>query len=217
MTSHDDFRDDVEAYALGALDAEERVRFEAHLTACGACHEAVTSYGDVLESLRRVPVPLVPPAPKVGRKPLAVGRYAAIAAGLVGLTFGVSQVPKFVQYQRSEREYAAIAQMLATDPQEIALVGKSGASGRAIVGDRKRHTGFIASGLPAANGGMVYRVWVSGAHTRFSPGTLERTPEGLMVLVVDGDTLRGGQNVRITFERDGASTEGASAVLQGAV
>ena len=42
MSNCDQFRDMYEAYALGALDAEERASFEAHLaTGCAACTKAV--------------------------------------------------------------------------------------------------------------------------------------------------------------------------------
>jgi len=42
VSNCDQFRDVMEAYALGALDAEERAAFEAHLaTGCAACARAV--------------------------------------------------------------------------------------------------------------------------------------------------------------------------------
>ena len=42
MSNCDQFREGIEAYALGALDAEERAAFEAHLaTGCAECARAV--------------------------------------------------------------------------------------------------------------------------------------------------------------------------------
>ena len=200
MNNHDNFRDDIEAYALETLDPDERQVFERHLHDCEPCSRQVESYGVVLEKLHGLPVPLAPPRPTLQHKSSNSTRYAALAAALVGFVVLASQVPKIVQYQHAEQEYAAIAHMMATNPQEVALVGKSGVSGRAIVGDARQRTGFIASGLPVAHSGMVYRVWVSGPHTRFSPGTLERTPDGLMVLVIHGDSLRNAANVHISLE-----------------
>ena len=50
------------AYVLGALDAAERQRFEAHLAACPVCSEEVRSLGGVVAALGRS-VPQIAPDP----------------------------------------------------------------------------------------------------------------------------------------------------------
>ena len=212
--SYDQFIDDVEAFVLDALEPAERAAFAAHLPSCAECRASVESYAPVLARLKQMPIPLLPAPPQVKPKHTMAWRYAAIAAGFAGVVFLGSQVQTTIRYQHSERQYAAIAQMLATDPHEVALTGEGGVTGRAIVGDGKRRTGFIASGLPEAGAGMVYRVWVRGPQGRFTPGTLERTPEGLMVLVIHGDALQSGSAVRITREPQGTLEKGAPVMLQ---
>lgn len=219
MNDEHDIHLGVEAYVLGALDPDEREEFEKHLPACFECRAQIRAYDGVMQTLRSMPVATPPPVPRVLGRRRAFTRYEALAAAFallaVTAAFGV---PKIAQYEHSERAYAAIASMLATDPQEVALTGSTGATGRAIVGDGHRRTGFVATGLPAPRPGMVYRVWVRGRGERFSPGTLEATPEGLQVLVTTGDALRGVRAIRITLEpAGGASPRQRRIMLQGTV
>ena len=45
MSEHDQFRELIEAYALGALDANERAALEAHLASgCSECAKALDKY-----------------------------------------------------------------------------------------------------------------------------------------------------------------------------
>jgi anti-sigma-K factor RskA len=60
--SHEPFAELAPAYALGALDGEERARFEAHLAAgCPACEAVVRDYGEVLAGLGAAAAPVAPP------------------------------------------------------------------------------------------------------------------------------------------------------------
>lgn len=51
MTTHDAFEDLADAYALEALDAEERRAFEAHLATCAECQRVVADGRRVAASL----------------------------------------------------------------------------------------------------------------------------------------------------------------------
>ena len=189
--------DDLEAYVLGALDDAEAAAFEAHLASCSACRDGVASYGGVLRALRRPPVAAAPPAPRVGRA--RIGWIAAVAAAaIVGIAVGQRTVPA-----RADGDVAAIAEMIAMQPREVALAGTS-ARGTAIVGDGGARTAFVVSGLPAPPAGRGYQVWVRGANVR-SPGMMHRTSDGLEVLVVPGDALAGAHRIGITVEPAGGS------------
>lgn len=65
MSAHDEFDALVDAYALDALDAAERDRFQAHLAGCERCQAALAESLRVLTALGSsvAPVPL-PPALK---------------------------------------------------------------------------------------------------------------------------------------------------------
>ena len=134
--------DDLEAYVLGALENAEAAAFETHVASCSACRDGVASYGGVLRALRALPVAAPPPAPRVRRT--HIGWIAAVAAAAVlGIAIGQRTVPA-----RADGDVAAIAEMIAVQPREIALAGTS-ARGTAIVGTGGARTAFIVSGLPA--------------------------------------------------------------------
>ncbi len=73
--SHEPFSELAAAYALGALDGDERSRFEAHLRAgCRECETALVDYG---ETLAAVTAELPPVGPPPGVKAALLERIAA--------------------------------------------------------------------------------------------------------------------------------------------
>ena len=208
MNHDESVHDDLEAYAIGALDPAARASFEAHLGACAACTSGVASYAGTLAALHAIETPMAPPAPGLPmrtrdrRRGFAFGSFAIACAALVATI----AVPAYEHDRVRTHAYVEIARMLASGPREVALVGRSGASGRAIVGDGRRMSGFIVRGLPEPPSGFVYRIWVRGAAGRRSPGILERTSDALEVLVTDGDALERGTSIHVMFERASLDT-----------
>jgi anti-sigma-K factor RskA len=68
--AHDDLREQAAAYALGALTAEERLAYEAHLATCAECQAEVRSLGDVTVALAQT-VPQVEPSASLRARILA--------------------------------------------------------------------------------------------------------------------------------------------------
>ena len=62
MTGHEPFDDLAAAYALDALDVEERRAFEGHLATCAACRDSVAELGRVSASIGFAAEPIAPPA-----------------------------------------------------------------------------------------------------------------------------------------------------------
>jgi anti-sigma-K factor RskA len=61
--SHEPFETQAAVYALGALDGEERARFEEHLAGgCAACAGTVREHAEALADLARDVPPMIPPA-----------------------------------------------------------------------------------------------------------------------------------------------------------
>ena len=202
MNDDGDVHHDLEAYRIGALDARDRSSFERHLATCASCSTGVASYAEAMAALGSIVSPPPPVAPRLPVRPpdrrrtLVVGSLAAACVAIVGAFAG----PTYERDRAHERAYAEIARMLATDAVDVTLVGDAGISGRAIVGEGRAESGFIVSGLPPPAAGFVYRVWVRGAAKRVSPGVLERTAEGLEVLVTSGDVLARGTSIHVMLE-----------------
>ncbi|HLC42619.1 MAG TPA: anti-sigma factor [Methylomirabilota bacterium] len=76
--NHNEWLEQAEIYALGALDEEERARFEAHLAAgCSVCENRLRETGEALSLLPKSLEPL-PPPPSVKARLLAqIGSRAA--------------------------------------------------------------------------------------------------------------------------------------------
>jgi anti-sigma-K factor RskA len=123
-------RDLLEAYALGALDEDERLRVEAHLETCPACRALA---GELAETAHSLPLalgaasPLRPPAALKGRVLQAVGTPAvprptrrgrwwrpriAIALGalavVVGFAAWTAHLSAALSDERSARERLAV-------------------------------------------------------------------------------------------------------------
>lgn len=54
MRAHD--LDELSAYALGSLDAEESARVEAHLESCAGCRSELAELRQATDALDRLPV-----------------------------------------------------------------------------------------------------------------------------------------------------------------
>jgi anti-sigma-K factor RskA len=59
--NHDELSEQAAAYALGVLSAEERIKFEGHLSSCDECAAEVRSYGQVVAALAHAAPSVVTP------------------------------------------------------------------------------------------------------------------------------------------------------------
>jgi anti-sigma factor RsiW len=210
--------DDLEAYVLGALDAEDQGRFVDHLAMCSDCREGASSYVPVMHALRAIPQPVPPQLPSVVAEPrarrisfLPVG-YAAAAALLLMLGGGIH----YLMQPQGDSMLRKVAGMMADGPRQVALQGP-GLRGRALVGHRGLRTAFVVRGLSAPPAGEAYHVWVQGDRTRFV-GTLEPASEGLSVLLVSGNQLAGTHAISIDLERaDAQQVPTGPTVMSGTV
>src|SRR5262245_31418417 len=62
LLSCDEVRDQLPAYALGALDPDERLAVERHLATCAGCRAALESFEGVATAMASAAPPVPPPA-----------------------------------------------------------------------------------------------------------------------------------------------------------
>jgi len=215
----DSEHDDLEAYALGALDVEDERRFTAHLASCGACRDGLAAYVSVTNALRAIPVGVPPslplvgePAPTLARRRLgpAVFAYAAAAAVLLALGAGLHA---FLQ-PSANRDLMTVAGMLADGPRQAVLSG-TGIRGRVIIGRRSLRAAVVVRGLPAAPAGSVYHVWIAGG-TPVLVGALEPAEDHVSVLISDAAKFAGKHDVEVSLESSSATAPGTP-VATGAI
>lgn len=161
------------AYALDALDPDERERYEAHLGRCERCREQLAAFEPALAALPYgVDAPVPPPAlrdrilaaarsdnvrPFRRRRWPVVATAASLAAAAAALVWAVS-LSQTLSHMRSERNAQADAVQVLADPTASTRVLR-GASG--VVGvDAQRRAVIVFRGLARAPKGKTYEAWV---------------------------------------------------------
>jgi anti-sigma-K factor RskA len=193
------------AYALDALDADERQRFEEHLAHCEQCRETVAAFQDTAASLAHgveahQPPPLLRERLLDGARsegqsvvPLrsrwtfrATSAVAAVAA-IAAVAFGIWA--------------AALHDQLGERPQAFQLTGANGQ----LVVTPEGNAALIVNDLVAAPAGKTYEAWViengSPEPAGTFPGGGERTAFALTRRVP------GGSTVAVTVEPAGGSEQ----------
>lgn len=168
----DALHDLTPAYALDALDHDERAEYERHLASCDACRSELATMRETATALAYAVQSPEPPAelrariveqaraergnvvPFRPRRRLtyALGAAAA-AAACVALALGVWGSSLSDELER-ERSIVAIL----GDP-EARSVPISGGKGRVVVTDTGE-AALVVAGLAAAPSGKTYEIWV---------------------------------------------------------
>jgi len=206
------------AYALDALDAEERRAFEAHLATCESCQEELASLASTTEALavaatgpvprddlrdrivaaaRAEPQVLVPFEP---RRPRSIPLLAAVsaAAAVVALALGLWAVRL-----SGDLDEARSALEVLGDPDSRTVALQTG-QGRLVV-DPDGRAVLVLNGLGRAPAGKTYEVWVVEGDVP-APAGLFPGSSGAERVVVDG-TVDAGDVVAVTVEDSGGAEQ----------
>lgn len=201
------------AYALEALDADERRSFEEHLRGCERCRadvagfsetSALLAYGapaaeppptlrrrilDEVRSERRVVVPFRRPRLVFGA---TAGLATAAAAAAIVLAVWASSLS-------GELDRSRAALDVLGDP-AARSVELQGAEGRLVVGADGQAV-LVVRGLGAAPAGRTYEVWIIEGERPRPAGLFEEAREPIFV---DG-TVSSGAVVAVTLEDEGGA------------
>jgi anti-sigma-K factor RskA len=186
--TNDDLHELTAAYALDALDAEERRAFEAHLRECDGCRSELSSLSETVGALAYATEGLAPadlrnrivtaaraePPKVVALRPRRTRLYAGAAiaaAAAVGLAIGL---------------WAALSGGPAGKKLALTLRPSGGAQ-------------LAVSGFDPAPAGKVYEVWVIQAGRPLPAAVF--TSGGKTVLVRLTRPVPKGSTVAITLER----------------
>lgn len=198
---HENWREQGEIYALGALDGQELKEFEAHLASgCAICEAYVRETRETLTLLHRTLQPMMPSASVKARLveqiaaekvvPLPVRAKATrprwrimvgtLAAGIVGAVLTGVLVTN--RYEPRHSVYTAVIDLLR-DPstRDLPLYGAGPtpkAAGRFLWNESGEGHIFVTN-LPPAPEGKMYAVWTiaQGAAPRYA-GTIATDAAG---------------------------------------
>jgi hypothetical protein len=172
------------AYALDALDAAERARFERHLATCRTCPDEVRGFAATATVLGVAAAVTPPPALK--------GRVLADVAALDG----------------ARAVDAEIAGLLSAPDALVASAATSAGGTATVVASRRAAAMvFTSVGLPVLPPASVYELWFIGAGGARPAGLVPAAPpgagRGTPPVLAAG--LSGGDAVGVTVEPAGGS------------
>lgn len=182
---HSLLRENIPAYAIGALDADEVLALEAHLQTCEACRAELMEYRalgmDLLAAL-----PSQQPSPALRKRlqsqlPSARGsqkasrpRFAwsfaqlAIGSALV-LLLGVNLI-SFAQMRKLQHEQLNLVQQLQNSQVTLAMLSYPGTqalpinegtiSGTVLVDKDRNTAALVAWNLPQLPAEQTYQIWL---------------------------------------------------------
>jgi len=210
-------RDDIDAYAIGALDAEDALALEAHLDACDDCSALLDRALDTAASLA-LSAPLVAGGGALRARVLASAAvlsgappkrvssprwWGAAAAALILLSAGAVGWSGYLQKRVNDLEHdnnrvqaSAAAQDelvdIALQP-DVARWSMNGtgptpwASGGYLWSPGREVGALVASGLPPLADGQEYQMWIVYKDRWVSGGTFSVDASGHGRLVVRPD------------------------------
>ena len=207
------------AYALDALDEDERTSFEEHLSTCARCREELADLGQTAALLAHgAPAATPPPAlrerilaearssngatvipfPRRPRLALSVAAAITAAAAVLAIAFGVRSASLSDDLDETRKAVAILG-----DP-GARSIPLEGADGRLVV-DPKGSAALSVQGLRPAPKGKTYELWVID-DGKPRPAGLFEGEEGRNVVLLDEQVDRGAR-VAATLERDGGVDE----------
>jgi anti-sigma-K factor RskA len=197
---HVPFRENIPAYALGALDAEDVTALEAHLQTCASCRDELAAYSATSDNLlmalppqmpsaalRRRLQRRLPSAQKTIRPRLnwSIGRVAvgmAIVLMLALNIFSISQVRSLQRQQtqlmdQMQKGQMALAMLSYANTQTFAINAEN-VTGSVLLDIEYNNAVLILRGLPSITDDQTYQIWL------ISPNE-ERTNAGLLRPQID--------------------------------
>jgi anti-sigma factor RsiW len=227
-----DVHDLTAAYALDALDADERERYEAHLAQCERCRGELASLGEATTALAlAVPAPSPParlrsrildaaaaerenvvPLPMrrvwLTRATAAAASIAACAA--VGLGVWAASLSHDLSRQKALNAQTQRATQILLDPtsRRTNLLGGSGvvavdATGRGVL---------VVNRLPAAPSGKTYEAWVIPPGGAAERAGLFKGGDTTTMVPLD-ENVPAGSVVAATVERSGGVSKPTSSPI----
>ena len=178
-------RENIPAYALGTLDAEDTAALEAHLQTCEACRRELAAYRALSENLLAAIPPRQPsaalrkrlqsqlPSAQKQSRPRFAWSFSQFAMGAALALLLLMSVFAFAQMRLIQKQQASLQQQLKQsqfalsmlaypDTQSVPIPGESGSSlSGSVLLDRERNTiALVMWRLPDLSQDQTYQIWL---------------------------------------------------------
>ena len=192
---HVPFRENIPAYALGALDAEDVAALEAHLRTCASCRAELAAYRATSDSLLMALPPQKPSAALrrrlQGRLPGAQKSirsrlnwsFSRVAVGIAILLLLALNVFSISQVQALQRQQTQLMDQIQNGQMALAMLSypntqsfpikEESVTGSLLLDKEYNNAVLILRGLPSITDDQTYQVWLIAPNE-------ERTSAGLL-------------------------------------
>jgi len=227
---HTPFRENIPAYAIGALDGEEVRALEAHLETCDSCRTELAEYRSLSDSLLMAIPPQqpsaalrqslrsrLPGAQRAARLPrtLTLGR---LALGFAVVALFVINIISFAQLRQIQVQQASLltqvenAQVvlgLISSPsiQMIPISGEK-ASGTLLLDKGNNKAVLLLQNLPELTENQTYQIWLVKSDGGRDTGGLFRPESGQTYttkVILSPQSISNYVRVGVTVEPAGGS------------
>jgi len=225
MTEHP--LDDLAAYALGILDADETARVSAHLQSCKTCRTAVESLAETVWTITETQGRDAPPRVRAAiverarvdraarpsfatlfRRPVPLFVPVALALVLVVALVGYGTARR-----DADRYAAVVAQTVGAKVVPLAATGAVGGVRGSLVIPSNGAAPYLILDLPPAPAGKTWEAWVIRGDTPVRAGITDE--RGLTTLTLSA-AVASGDTVAVTPEpAGGVDAPTGSPVLAG--
>jgi anti-sigma-K factor RskA len=220
--THDELRELIAPYVLGAVEDEERSIVRAHILTCDECMRAADEYSEVTSWLESEVEPVEVPAGFAQRVigSATAGPETTVSADIVPLRrpprwqwFAVAAMIAAIAVlslslfdTRSDLRFQERVVSALVREDGMTLDGATGAVGRMV--PTSDGGIFVASGLQEAPDDHTYQLWVIREDGPTSAGVFD-VDHGVVALDVES-SLEGAEAVAVTVEPGGGSPEPTS-------
>lgn len=176
-------RENIPAYALGALDAEEATALEAHLQTCDACRAELADYNRIHDSLLAALPPRAPspalrqrlqsqlPSAQVKARPRLTPSFGQWAIGAALAVLLLVNLFSFVQLRTIQNQQAglleqlrssqfALAMLAYPETKAISIPGDGELSGSVLLDHDRNTIALVMWRLPEISEDQTYEVWL---------------------------------------------------------
>lgn len=227
---HTPFRENIPAYVLGALDADESATLETHLETCASCRTELAEYRSLRESLLTAVPPKQPPAalrkrlqsrlPSAQRpsRPQWTFSFSRLALGLAVLALLALNLASFMQIRQVRAQQASLLNQVADAQAALALLSSptlqvvaingNDISGTLLLDKQNNQAVLIARNLPALTEDRVYQIWlIKPDEGRVSAGLFRPESGGTYTtkVLASSQPLTNFMGIGVTVEPAGGS------------
>jgi len=230
--THTPFRENIPAYAIGALDADDIAALEAHLKTCDSCRTELAEYRQLSESLLTAVPPKQPPArlrkqlqnrlPSAQKKTRPAWNWSfnqmAVGAALILLlTMNVYSIGQLLSLQSTQTQLSrqirigqTVMSMLSYPTTERLAINSDNVVGSLLLDRDRNIVALIVWNMPELPESETYQIWLIDAQDQRVSAGLFQADSGLSYttqIVFPKQNLSGFTGVGVTVEPAGGSDQ----------